>query len=57
MEIFKTCVHGQRMNCWESLCVQTFQQQGLLIQEQQTLEFNPLYILTLTTDRYTEKDI
>lgn len=50
MEILITCIHGQRMNCLESLCVQTFQQQGLLIQEQKTLEFNPLYVLTLTTD-------
>jgi len=44
MELLKTCKKGRRMNCWEVLYKQTFQTQGLLVQEQHTRDLNPLYI-------------
>ena len=53
----KTCKKRRRMNCWEALYVQTFQQQGLLVQEQHTRDLKPLYTLVQDIDRYTADDI
>lgn len=39
--ILKICKRP-KMNCWESLFIQTYQQQGLLI-KQQVNNFNPIY--------------
>ena len=40
MELLKTCIKGQRMICWETLCIHThththtnISRQGLLVQQ------------------------
>jgi hypothetical protein len=43
VELLKTCKKGKRNSCWEPFYIQTFQRQGLLIQEQHTPDLNPLY--------------
>ena len=57
MEILKTCKTVHRMNYWEALNIQTFQQQGLWIQEQHTPGLNPLYMLVPGVNRYNADDI
>ena len=45
VQILKKCDKGIRMNCWESLFIQTYHQEGTLITEQQVNEHNPLFEL------------
>jgi len=45
------------MNCWEAYYTQTFQQQGLLIQEPHTPDLTPLYTLVQDMDPYKANDI
>lgn len=45
------------MNCWETFCIKTFQQQGLLTQEQHILDLKPQYMLVQHTDRYRADDV
>jgi len=40
--ILKTCKKGPKINCWESLSIQTYQHQGLFI-KQHVNDFNPIY--------------
>jgi hypothetical protein len=49
IKLLKTCNKGTKLNCWETIYMQVYQQQGLLIQEQQTLEQNPLFNLVTNT--------
>jgi len=37
------------MNCWETLYMQAFHQQNILIAEQQVNDINPLYELAYTS--------
>ena len=44
LQLVKACQKEKVMNCWESLYIQTLQQQQhLLIDEQRTNDSNPLY--------------
>jgi hypothetical protein len=45
------------MNYWETFCIKTFQQKGLLIQEQHILGLKPQYMLVQHTDRYKADDV
>ena len=45
--LIQPCRKGQRMNSWENLYIQMYQQQGKLIAEQQVHEHSPLYDLAL----------
>ena len=45
MKLLKTSNKGKLKNCWESFYMQVLQQQNLLIDEQKTIEPNPLYAL------------
>jgi hypothetical protein len=45
------------MNCGEPFCIKTFQQQGLLTQEQHILDLKPQYMSVQHTDRYTADDV
>ena len=49
MELLKTCTKGSKMNCRESCCIQTHQQQGILIEEQKVNDLNPIYALANVT--------
>jgi len=49
MELLKTCTKGSKMNCRESRCIHTHQQQGILIEEQKVNDFNPIYALANVT--------
>lgn len=40
------------MDCWESLLVHAYLQEGVLIEEQEVNEFNPIYALAYVTGRY-----
>jgi trans-aconitate methyltransferase len=42
LELLKPCNKGMRMNCWETLYIQAFQQNNTLINEQQVSDINPL---------------
>ena len=44
-QLLQPCQKGKLTDCWESLCIQTLQQQHLLINEQRTNISNPLYSL------------
>ena len=46
--LLKTCRKGTRMNCWETLYMQVFHQNNILITEQQIGGSNPLYELANT---------
>ena len=48
------CKKGKLMNCWESLYIQTLQQQHLLLDEQKINESNPLYSLANTSHHNTQ---
>ena len=39
------------MNCWESLLIHAYLQQGLLFEEQEVNEFNPIDGLAYVTGR------
>ena len=43
LQLIRSCRKGSRMNQWENLYIQTYRQQGRLIDEQQVSEENPLY--------------
>ena len=43
LQLIRPCRKGSRMNQWENLYIQTYRQQGKLIDEQQVSEENPLY--------------
>ena len=45
VQILRKCDQGVRTNCWESMYIQTYQQEGTLIMEQQVNEHNPLFEL------------
>ena len=45
VQILKKCDKGIRMNCWESMFIQTYHHEGTLITEQQVNEHNPLFEL------------
>jgi len=47
LRLIQPCRKGQRMNSWENLYIQMYQQQGKLITEQQVHEHSPLYNLAL----------
>jgi len=49
LELLKPCNKGTRMNCWEALYVQAFQQHNILIEKQQVSDINPLYELAYTS--------
>jgi hypothetical protein len=40
------------MNRWETFYIQTYRQQGLLIEEQLTRDFNPLFMITQVTAQH-----
>jgi len=48
LQLLKTCRKGTRMNCWETLYMQVYHQNNILITEQQIGESNPLYELANT---------
>jgi hypothetical protein len=54
VELLKTCAKGTKMNCWESLFIQTYQQQVLFIEEQRVNDFNPIYALANITGWYQD---
>ena len=54
LQLLQACEKGKIMNCWESLHTQILQQQHLLIDEQRTNNFNPLYSLANTTHHTTQ---
>ena len=43
MQLLKPCNKGNKMNCWESLYLQIFQQQNTLFDEQKVSDLNTLY--------------
>ena len=47
LKLIQQCRKGQQMNSWENLYIQMYQQQGVLISEQQVYEHSPLYALAL----------
>jgi hypothetical protein len=49
LKLLKSCHKGTKMNCWESLYMQGFYQNNILIVEQQVNDINPLYQLAYTT--------
>jgi hypothetical protein len=49
LELLKWHNKGTRMNCWETLDMQAFQQHNILIEEQQVNDINPLYKLAYTS--------
>ena len=50
---YKQCGKGKLMNCWESFYMQVLQKRNLLIDEQKTIESNPLYALGNVTKYVT----
>jgi hypothetical protein len=54
MELLKACNKGSKMNCRESRCIQTHQQQGILIELQKLNDLNPIYALANVTWWYPE---
>ena len=54
LQLLQACEKGKIMNCWESLRIQILQQQHLLIDEERTSDFNPLYSLANTTHHTTQ---
>jgi len=53
LQLIRPCRKGSRMNQWENLYIQTYRQQGRLIEEQQVGEENPLYKQALPPNRRT----
>jgi len=49
LQLLKTHQKGTRMNCWEALYMEVFNQHKVLIADQQVSDSNPLYELTSTT--------
>jgi hypothetical protein len=45
LDLLKPCRKGQLMNCWETMYIQMYRQQGLLISEQPACEANPMFEL------------
>jgi len=57
MQLSKTCIKGNLMNCWESFNMQVLQHQNLLIDEQKTSEPKPIYALAnITKQHITQSD-
>jgi hypothetical protein len=52
MEFLKTWNKGAKTNCWESLFIHIYQQQGVLNEEQRVNDFNPIYALANTIGQY-----
>jgi len=53
MELLKTCNKGIKTNYLESFFIRIFQQQDILIEEQNDNDLNPLYTLANVTRRHT----
>jgi hypothetical protein len=49
MELLNICTKGSKKNCRKSRCIQTHQQQGILIEEQAVNDFNLIYALANVT--------
>ena len=49
MDLLKTYNKGLKINCRESRCTHTPQQQGILIEEQKVNDFKPIYALANVT--------
>ena len=47
LKLIQQCRKRQQMNSWENLYIQMYQQQGILINEQQVYEHSSLYALAL----------
>jgi len=54
MELLETCNKRVKMNCWESLFTHAWQQQGVLIEEQEVNDFNTIYALAYVTGPYQD---
>jgi hypothetical protein len=54
MELLKTWNKGAKTNCWESLFIQIYQQQGILNEEQKVNDFNPIYTMANMTGQYQD---
>jgi len=52
VELLKPCNRRNKVNCWESFCVQIFQHQNKLIDEQKANDLNPPYTSTNVTRRH-----
>jgi hypothetical protein len=48
----KQCRKGSHMDAWENFFIQTVHQQGILIEEQQVNNPNPLYRLVQTPQTF-----
>ena len=46
LKLLKQCQKGTIMNIWESMYIQAYGQQGLLVPEQSSADQNPLFSLT-----------
>ena len=58
LRLIQPCRKGQHMNSWENSYIQTYQQQGKLITEQQTHDHSPLYELALApTDIHDSRQL
>jgi hypothetical protein len=55
MELLKACPKGNIMNCWEKLLIQETANEGQLIPEQTTYEFNILYKLATNNKRHSQQ--
>jgi hypothetical protein len=45
LKLLQPCNRGTKMNCWETLYIQTYRHYNRLITEQQVSDTNPLYEL------------
>jgi hypothetical protein len=45
LQLIMPCSKGTRMNCLENLYIQKYQKLGLLMEEQNTFEYNTLFAL------------
>jgi len=49
LKLVKACNNGIKMNCWETVYIQTFHKHNTLTAEQQVNNINPLFQLAYTT--------